>query len=97
MCCTGGSSAVNGVTNQSKSWLALKHGFVNLVVHRTKVFPESEVLHEPFFGCNFAIFDVLSDVSDQLHRRWTSPTELHWSLEELLLLGRFAAFWKPTA
>ena len=32
---------------------------VNLVVHRTKVFAQFEVLHEPIIGANFAIFDVL--------------------------------------
>ena len=32
---------------------------VNLVVHRAKVFDYFEVLHEPTFGANFAIFDVL--------------------------------------
>ena len=32
---------------------------VNLVVHRTKVFAQFEVLHEPIFGAKFAIFDVL--------------------------------------
>ena len=39
--------------------VALEDWLVNLVVDRTKVFPLSEVLHEPFFDSNFAIFDVL--------------------------------------
>ena len=38
--------------------VGLQYWLVNLVVHKTKVFPKSEVLHEPNFGSNFAIFDV---------------------------------------
>ena len=39
--------------------VALEDWLVNLVVRRTKVFPKSEDLHEPFSGSNFVIFDVL--------------------------------------